>query len=104
MTVQAEEIQRKIEEDHAIYDQIKNLRTHGMEEDRDNVGNFGYVSRMDNLQAGVLNFRLQNLKKITNIRRKNADLYLKNLNLDKVYFPIEKKEEFNTYHTFVIQV
>jgi len=31
-------------------------------------------------------------------------LYLENLNLDKIYFPIEKKEEFNTYHTFVIQV
>ena len=87
-----------------IYDQIKNLRTHGMEESRDNVRNFGYVSRMDNLQAGVLNFRLQNLKEVTKIRRKNVDLYLRNLNLDKVYFPIEKKEEFNTYHTFVIQV
>ena len=87
-----------------IYDQIKNLRTHGMEESRDNVRNFGYVSRMDNLQAGVLNFRLKNLTKVTSIRRKNVDLYLKNLNLDKVFFPIEKKEEFNTYHTFVIQV
>ena len=87
-----------------IYDKIKNLRTHGMEESRDNVKNFGYVSRMDNLQAAVLNFRLQTLKKVTHIRRKNADLYLKNLNLEKIYFPIEKKEEFNTYHTFVIQV
>jgi len=31
-------------------------------------------------------------------------LYLKNLNLNKVYFPVETKNEFNTYHTFVIQV
>jgi len=87
-----------------IYDKIKNLRTHGMEESRDNVKNFGYVSRMDNVQAAVLNFRLKNLKKVINIRRKNADLYLKNLNLKKIYFPIETKEKFNTYHTFVIQV
>ena len=87
-----------------IYNKIKNLRSHGMEESRDNIKNFGYVSRMDNLQAGVLNFRLENLKKITTIRRNNANLYLKNLNLNHVYFPMEKKEEFNTYHTFVIQV
>ena len=75
-----------------------------MDESRDNVKNFGYVSRMDNLQAGVLNFRLKKLNKIIKVRRDNAKLYLENLNLDKIYFPIEKKEEFNTYHTFVIQV
>jgi dTDP-4-amino-4,6-dideoxygalactose transaminase len=75
-----------------------------MEESRNNVKNFGFVSRMDNLQAGVLNFRLKNLKKIINLRRRNADLYLNNLNLDMVYFPIETKDQFNTYHTFVIQV
>jgi dTDP-4-amino-4,6-dideoxygalactose transaminase len=87
-----------------IYDQIKSLRTHGMQESRDNVKNFGYVSRMDNLQAAVLNFRLKNLQKVVDIRRRNVELYLNNLNLDKVYFPSEKKNEFNTYHTFVVQV
>ncbi len=87
-----------------IYDKIKSLRTHGMNESRDNVKNFGYVSRMDNLQAAVLNFRLKSLKKTIDIRRNNAKLYLENLNLDKIYFPLEKKEEFNSYHTFVIQV
>jgi len=87
-----------------IYDKIKNLRSHGMEESRNNIKNFGYVSRMDNLRAAVLNFRIKKLKKITTIRRNNANLYLRNLNLDNVYFPMEKKEEFNTYHTFVIQV
>ena len=87
-----------------IYNKVRSLRTHGMNESRDNIKNFGFVSRMDNLQAAVLNFRLKNLKKITNIRRANAKIYFKNLNLDKVYIPQEKKEEFNTYHTFVIQV
>ena len=90
--------------DKKIYQKIKNLRTHGMDESRDNVKNFGYVSRMDNVQAAVLNFRLQYLNKIIKIRRKNAKLYLDNLNLNKVYFPLEKKIEFNTYHTFVIQI
>ncbi len=88
----------------SLYLKIKNLRTHGMDENRDNVKRFGYVSRMDNLQAAILNFRLKNLSKIISIRRKNVELYLDSLNLDKVYFPKEKINEFNTYHTFVIQV
>ena len=33
-----------------------------MEEDRNNVKNFGHVSRMDNIQASILNYRLLNLK------------------------------------------
>lgn len=88
----------------SLYNKIKNLRTHGMDESRDNIKNFGYVSRMDNLQAAILNFRLMSLDKIINIRRQNVNLYLENLNLNKIYFPAELKEEFNTYHTFVIQV
>ena len=60
-----------------IYNKIKNLRTHGMEDSRNNVSNFGFVSRMDNLQAGVLNFRLKNLKKIINLRRKMLAYTLK---------------------------
>jgi len=43
-----------------IADKIKSLRTHGMIE-RDNVENFGFVSRMDSLQAAILNYRLDKL-------------------------------------------
>ncbi len=47
-----------------IYQKIKDLSTHGMQDNRNNVKNFGYVSRMDNLQASILNFRLKiNLQK-----------------------------------------
>lgn len=87
-----------------IYETIKNLRSHGMEDDRNNVNNFGYVSRMDNIQAAILNFRLKNLKKIIQLRRSNVKTYIENLNLKYVSIPFEKKNEFNTYHTFVIQV
>ena len=87
-----------------LYQKIKNLRTHGMDENRNNVKNFGYVSRMDNLQAAILNFRIKNLKKIIRIRRNNVNLYLENLDLKRVYFPFENQDQFNTYHTFVIQV
>ena len=37
-------------------------------------------------------------------RRENAKYYFNNLNDKYIKLPIEKKHEFNTYHTFVIQV
>ena len=80
----------------------KRLRNHGIEK-RNNILNFGYVSRMDNLQAAVLNLRFKNLKKIIKKRRHNSSLYFKYLkNLKRITLPVEKKYEYNTYHTFVI--
>ena len=86
------------------YEIIKNLRSHGMEENRNNVKSFGYVSRMDAIQATILNFRINSLRSVIKKRRENVNIYLKNLNLKNVFFPNEKKSEFNTYHTFVVQV
>ena len=86
-----------------IADFIKDLRNHGMTK-RNKIKNFGYVSRMDNLQAAILNLRLKNLNKINNKRRKNAKFYINNLNKKFVYIPKENSNEFNTYHTFVVQV
>ena len=87
-----------------LYLKVKSLRSHGMDNSRDNIKNFGHVSRMDNIQAAILNFRLKNLKKTIIVRRKNLDTYLKYLDTKKVYFKKENLNEFNTYHTFVIQV
>lgn len=86
-----------------IYDYIKILRSHGMA-NRNVVKNFGYVSRMDNVQAAILNYRLNNLNNIISKRRKNAELYFKYLNKKNMILPNENVYEFNTYHTFVIQV
>lgn len=89
--------------DKKIYEKVIELRNHGMVT-RDKVNNFGYVSRMDNLQAVVLNFRLKNLDKIIKKRRKNYEIYKNFLNRDFVFFPDEKSYQFNSYHTFVVQV
>lgn len=84
------------------YQIIKDLSNHGMT-NRNRVKSFGYVSRMDNLQAAFLNFKIKNLNNVIKKRRANYNIYKKYLS-EKVFFPIEKKEEFNTYHTFVIQI
>ena len=69
-----------------LYNRMKNLRSHGMETNRNDIDEFGHVSRMDNLQAAVLNFRLKNLKSIVNKRRKNVNLYLKYLDKKHIFF------------------
>ncbi len=86
-----------------ISSRAKDLRNHGMS-NRNKVNHFGHVSRMDNIQASILNYRIKNLKRIIMARRKNADFYFKNLNDKFIQLPYEKKYQFNTFHTFVIQV
>ncbi len=86
-----------------IYEKVMELRNHGML-NRNKIKNFGYVSRMDNVNAAVLNFRIKNLNKIIKKRRYNFELYKKYLNRNFIFFPDEKKYQYNTYHTFVVQV
>lgn len=92
-----------VTDDDNIASQIRLMRNHGLI-DRNTVQIFGSVSRMDVLQAAILNFRIQKLEEVTEKRRKNAALYRKLLDATKIFIPEEPSIEFNTYHTFVIQV
>ena len=83
-------------------DKASLLINHGIK-NRNKISHFGYVSRMDTLQAAILNFRLKNLDNVIQKRRENADIYFNELNQKNILLPIENKNEFNTYHTFVIQ-
>ena len=81
----------------------KMLRNHGIEK-RNNILSFGYVSRMDNLQAAILNLRFKKLNEIIKKRKNNAKIYFKYLEgIKSIKLPKENKYEFNTYHTFIIQ-
>ena len=87
-----------------IYKNAILLRNHGIKK-RDKVSSFGYVSRMDNLQAAVLNYRFKNLSNVIKKRRQNYILYCKYLkNIKGIKIIPETKYEFNTYHTFVVKV
>ena len=56
-----------ITDDEEVYNKVRLSRNHGLI-NRDVVKRFGYVSRMDSLQAGILSFRIENLK--SNIKKK----------------------------------
>lgn len=92
-----------ITSDKGFAQRAKKLINHGMKK-RGEVEEFGYVSRMDNIQATVLNYKLKSLKKIIKIRRDNAKVYSNNLNTNFVEIPKEDKGYFDTYHTFVVKV
>jgi dTDP-4-amino-4,6-dideoxygalactose transaminase len=92
-----------VTDDDEIANKIRILRTHGMI-DRNTVKHFGYVSRMDSIQAAILNYRINKLSLVSDKRRKNAEIYYNLLDRNKIFIPEKRPEEFNTFHTFVIQV
>ena len=85
-----------------FYKKAKILRNHGLE-DRNKVNHFGFISRMDIIQAAILNFRIKKIDSTVKKRRSNAQFYLNNLDRSFYFINDEKKYQFNTYHTFVIQ-
>jgi dTDP-4-amino-4,6-dideoxygalactose transaminase len=89
--------------DSAAAARMRRLRTHGMA-DRDTVEEWGFVSRMDVLQAAILDYRLDKLPDVIAKRRENAALYQRLIKHEKVFVPPCRQDEFNTFHTFVIQV
>lgn len=90
-------------DDDALAERVMRLRNHGMS-DRNTVLEFGYVSRLDTLQAAILRMRLARLADVIARRRRNAALYRDLLDREHVYFPEERPNTTDTYHTFVVQV
>ncbi len=92
-----------ITDDPDIAHRIRLLRNHGLE-DRSTVVEWGFVSRMDTLQAAILTFRLSKLPAVVEARRRNVSMYRERLaDCPQVYIPPCRAHEFNTFHTFVIQ-
>src|SRR5699024_3733228 len=67
----------------------------------------GYNSRLDEIQAAVLNVKLKKLSEFNQRRRSRAIYYtakLSNLLSDYVIVPIEKKGNYHVYHQYTIRV
>ena len=85
-----------------IASRVRLLRNHGLV-DRDTVSEFGYVSRLDALQAVVLRYRLGRLDEMIERRRNNAAFYRELLKGVSIRLPEEKPYEFHTFVNFVSQ-
>lgn len=67
----------------------------------------GYNSRLDELQAAVLNVKFPHLDKWSEMRRKNADTYtslLKEKVGDHVVTPVEKEGNYHVFHQYTLRV
>lgn len=89
-------------EDERIYNRIKKLRNHGLRS-REMSDEFGFVSRMDEIQAAILRYRIKTIEKTVNIRRHNAQVYREKLQNLPIVVPADNSNTFSAYHTFVIQ-
>jgi len=83
-----------------IYDKIKLYRNHGLK-GRDNVEIIGVNSRLDSLNAEILNFRLKRLKNIILRRQKNINLYKKFITSNNVNIIEDKNTEYNANAMFI---
>jgi dTDP-4-amino-4,6-dideoxygalactose transaminase len=90
-------------QDAAAAERIRGLRNHGFR-DRDTALRFGFVSRMDTLQAAVLRFRLPRVAGVVARRRANAARYDALLDRAHAFVPSDPPQMFHTYHLYVVQV
>jgi dTDP-4-amino-4,6-dideoxygalactose transaminase len=87
----------------SVAESVRHMRNHGLI-DRDTVSHFSTVSRMDTVQAAILNYRLGRLDGIITKRRENAATYRRYLDPAFVYAPPCRQIEYNSFHTFVVQI
>jgi dTDP-4-amino-4,6-dideoxygalactose transaminase len=87
--------------DDSLAERLRLLRNHGLHH-RDEVVMWGVNSRLDSIQAAVLNCRLDKLKEITEKKRRFAEMYRTAL-CHLVECPSESADEYAVYHLYVIQ-
>jgi dTDP-4-amino-4,6-dideoxygalactose transaminase len=89
--------------DDALYQHLLKSRNHGLR-NRDECELWSYNSRLDNLQAAILNVKLKELGKWTARRRAIASMYQQKLNgVGDLIVPKDAGKEKAVYHTFIIQ-
>ena len=90
-------------DDPDVAARVRRLRNHGLV-NRDTAMEWGYVSRMDTLQAALLLDRLDQLDDVIARRRANAANYRARLDPAHVFNAPCQAIEFNSFHTFIVQV
>lgn len=89
--------------DKELYNTLLALRNYGSHKKYENVY-IGVNSRLDEIQAAMLNVKLKYLPTETARRQKIASIYHENLTTDKIRFTAPEYTEQHVYHLFVVQV
>lgn len=91
-----------ITDNDEIYKKVSLQRNHGLQ-DRDHCICFGYNSRLDELQAGILNIKLRYIDSWNKRRNEIANMYYENLSDLDITLPISNEANYNVYFSYVIQ-
>ena len=85
------------------YEFLLKLRTHGGTT-RNQHDVIGYNSRLDEIQAAVLDTKLKYVKSFIKKRIKIADFYYKGIVNDKIRLPFKSPKSIHTFNQFTIRV
>lgn len=92
--------------DESLYDKIYQLHDHGRNIEGD-VKSWGRNSRLDNLQAAILRYKLRDYDQVINRRREIAQIYHNQLNelneLKLPPHPNQDNEHYDVYQNYEIQ-
>ena len=84
-------------------EKIKMLRFYGMKNLYFSEIPKGVNSRLDEVHAAILNFKLSRLDKDIKKRREIASIYNKQLADTDLILPVEKKDNFHSYYLYVVR-
>ena len=90
--------------DKKLYKKIYRLRNHG-QISREDIAHYGFCSRLDNIQAAILNIKFKSFKSNIIKRRKIASIYSNNLKNLPLILPSSyvDKKYFDTYNSYVVR-
>ena len=86
-----------------LANRIKLIRNHGLA-DRETSVEFGFVSRLDSIQAAILRIRLNQVSNVINIRQKTAAMYDFAFQNSNIKSPKVQVDSIHTYHLYVIEI
>ncbi len=89
--------------DQTLAERLQSLRNHGSRV-RYHHDEVGFNSRLDEIQAAILNVKFKRIDAYNAARARNAALYTKHLSLAGVGTPVENGEGKHVYHQYTIRV
>ena len=91
-----------VTKNNKFYLNCKKLRKYGMTKNY-YAEIHGINSRLDEIQAAILNFQLTKLKSNIIKRRKIAKIYNENIKTPYLQLPIENKDNYHSYYVYVVK-
>ena len=96
-------------DDFTVYKKIKRLRFYGIETEENTAYKNKYYafenglnSRLDEIQASILNFKLKKTDEFILKRKKLVKIYMKELSLTNITLPLQLDKDRHVYHLFTV--